>query len=297
MFDLKYHKASLIAVFLALGVGILVGSTMVGGNILVDQQKKMIDRLEEQFYVLREREKVLEEENRYRNQIIANYENYSQALLPLLVKDRLAGYKAAVVVSGDSDIPAGMLNTLSIAGVEVISKIVVLANMELDDSEMRKQFLDYYRLSDADRNTLRHYIATSVAAVIANKADISVVDMLQENDLVKFSGSSINAVDGVILLGGSNTLNRFFVQSFDQGLIDYLTSNNIKVFGVEKSEVNNSYMEYYRKNNISTVDNVDMSPGQISLIFAMEGEAGHYGIKPTAEKFMPSLPVDNITER
>jgi len=297
MFDLKYHIASLIAVFLALGVGILVGSTMVGGNILVDQQKKMIDRLEEQFYVLREREKVLEEENRYRNQIIANYENYSQALLPLLVKDRLAGYKAAVVVSGDSDIPAGMLNTLSIAGVEVISKIVVLANMELDDSEMRKQFLDYYRLSDADRNTLRHYIATSVAAVIANKADISVVDMLQENDLVKFSGSSINAVDGVILLGGSNTLNRFFVQSFDQGLIDYLTSNNIKVFGVEKSEVNNSYMEYYRKNNISTVDNVDMSPGQISLIFAMEGEAGHYGIKPTAEKFMPSLPVDNITER
>ncbi|HZJ84339.1 MAG TPA: copper transporter, partial [Syntrophomonadaceae bacterium] len=55
-----------------------------------------------------------------------------------------------------------------------------------------------------------------------------------------------------------------------------------------------SYIGHYQNYNITTIDNVDLSPGQISLILAMEGEPGHYGIKDTAQKFMPSLPVQSI---
>ncbi|NLB18723.1 MAG: copper transporter, partial [Syntrophomonadaceae bacterium] len=56
MIDIRYHIATLIAVFVALGVGILIGSTLVSGDVLVEQQKKMITQLETQFNVLRERE-------------------------------------------------------------------------------------------------------------------------------------------------------------------------------------------------------------------------------------------------
>jgi len=96
MIDIRYHIASLIGIFLALALGILIGNTIVGDNLLVDEQKKMIDRLEDQFYVLRERETKLVEESQYKDQVIANYENYSQALLPPLVNDRLTGYKVAI---------------------------------------------------------------------------------------------------------------------------------------------------------------------------------------------------------
>ena len=57
MIDLRYHIATIIALFLALAVGILIGSTIVGDDLLVEQQKKSIDRLEEQFLSLREQEK------------------------------------------------------------------------------------------------------------------------------------------------------------------------------------------------------------------------------------------------
>lgn len=40
MMDIRYHIATLIAIFLALGVGILVGSTVVGSDVLNDQQKR-----------------------------------------------------------------------------------------------------------------------------------------------------------------------------------------------------------------------------------------------------------------
>ena len=45
MIDIRYHIASIVAVFLALGLGVLIGSTIVGDDLLVDQQKKLLDRL------------------------------------------------------------------------------------------------------------------------------------------------------------------------------------------------------------------------------------------------------------
>lgn len=298
MIDLKYHITSIVAIFLALGLGVLIGSSIVGDNLLVDQQKKMIDRLEEQFYVLRDKEDKLVTDNEYKNSIISNYENYSQTVLPLVVEGKLQGYKTAVVVTGDGEMPAGMASALSTSGAEVVSQTVVLANMSLESPELRDRLISFYNLdSKTNRDTLRHYVAVSVAAILSGTKDPGLVSFLEQNNLVKFSGDTSIPVNGVILLGGANNLNSYFAESFDQGLISYFNDQGIKVYGVEESQVAYSYMSIYQKSNISTVDNIDLSPGQISLILAMEGEAGNYGIKPTAKKFMPSLPMDEAGER
>ncbi|MGS0764056.1 copper transporter [Syntrophomonas curvata] len=298
MIDLKYHITSIVAIFLALGLGVLIGSSIVGDNLLVDQQKKMIDRLEEQFYVLRDKEDKLEADNEYKTNIISNYENYSQTVLPLLVEGRLKGYKAAVVVTGDSEVPAGMANALSNSGAEVVSQIILLSNMNLESPELRSRLINFYNLDGkTSRDTLRHYVAVSVAAILNGIDEPGLVTFLEQNNLIKFSGNNRVPLNGVVLLGGANNLNSYFAESFDQGLVSYFNEKGIKVYGVEQSQVAYSYMSVYQNNNISTVDNIDLSPGQISLVLAMEGEAGDYGMKPTAKKFMPSLLVDNPGER
>ena len=263
--------------------------------MLFRSQKKSIDRLEEQFLSLREQEKILTEANIFQTNMLANYENYNQALLPVLVKDRLKEMNVAVVVSGGSDIPAGMLNSLSIAGATIVSKTVVLEEATLKNAELRSELIDYYQLDPAtESDALRYQIATSVAAVINNEADSDVVTFLQENGLVKFSGPNDNPVQALILVGGTEDENMFLASSFDQGLIAYCLERGVKVFGVETSQTAFSYMEEYQKNNISTVDNIDLSLGQIALVYAMEGEPGNYGIKPTAKRFMPSVPVESM---
>lgn len=295
MIDLRYHIASIIAIFFALAVGILIGSTIVGDDLLVDQQKKLIDSLEEQFYSLREQEKVLIEQNEYQTTMLANYENYSQALMPALVKDRLRGVNVAVVVTGGSDIPAGMLNSLSIAGASVVSKTVVLGEVGLKNADLRSKLIDYYKLDPgSEPDAIRYQLATSVASIISNQVDPALVSFLQDNGLVKFSGANTIPVQAVIIIGGAQDINMSYAASFDQGLITYLMNKNIKVLGVEQSQAAFSYMEEYIKNGISTVDNIDLSPGQIALIIAIEGEPGNYGTKPTAKRFMPTLPVESI---
>lgn len=291
MIDIRYHIASIVAVFVALGLGILIGSTIVGDNLLVDQQKKMIERLDEQFSVVKERETEMAAESEYKEQIIANYENYSQAVLPLTVDGRLEEYKVAIVITGDTELPAGMVNALSIAGAQVVSKTVLLSNMQLYD-ETAKKVAEFYGLEEnAGRGEMRQVIAQSVARVILNQGDSAVIEFLQQNGLVKFSGANDIPVDGVILVGGTNSFENFFASDFDQNLILGLSGAELRVFGVEGVNVNYSYMGIYQENNISTIDNIDRSPGQVSLVLAMEGESGDYGVKPTAKKFMPTIPV------
>lgn len=295
MIDIRYHIASIVAVFLALALGILIGSIIVGDNLIVEQQKKMISRLEQHFYDLRESEAVLNSENQRLNRIISNYENYSQTLMPVLVKGRLAGNQLGVIISGDNELPAGMINALSAAGAAIVSKTVVLSGLDLQDEEVRRKVIEFYGLEEEpDNDILRQHIARSVALVLQNNGDTATVEFLQNNKLIKFSGANKTPLAGIIILGGANDYGCCFVDSFDSSLIDEFSSQGIKVYGIEQYQAVYSYMEDYNKKNISTIDNVELSLGQISLVFAMAGEPGNYGMKATAKKLMPTLPVESF---
>ncbi|MGE5398103.1 MAG: copper transporter, partial [Chitinophagales bacterium] len=98
MVDIRYHIATLVGLFLALAVGILIGSTLVGSDVLVQQQKKMIARLEEQFSGLREQQEVIQNENQFLKSMNQHYEEYSQTVSPSIIKNRLVGWQGALVV-------------------------------------------------------------------------------------------------------------------------------------------------------------------------------------------------------
>lgn len=298
MIDLRYHIASLVAIFLALGLGVLIGSTIVGNDVMVEQQKKMIDRLEEQFNTLKEQENNLMAENQQSTKVISYYENFSKTFLPIIVKDRLNGYNVAVVVTGSDDIPAEMLNAFTTAGANVVSKTVVLPDINMNNTRVRNDLIKYYNLDKkATRDTLRKKVAGSVAAIINNQGDNNAFNYFQQHGLIKFSGAYNVPVNGVVIVGGSEDLAIYFPDSFDQSLIDTLTAAGIKVFGTESSKVKYSYITKYQQSNISTIDDINLSLGQISLILAMAGEPGDYGIKATAKKSMPTLPLDFLGGR
>ena len=293
MIDLKYHIVSIVAIFLALGMGILIGSSIVSNDVMVVQQQKIIDSLETQFSSLREHESTLLAEDVKKSKMINNYENFAQGMLAPIVEERLKGRNVAVVVSGTEVIPSGLLNTLTLSGANVNSQTLVLENINMKDSKLRQKLIAYY---GADANVtsdiLRQKVAESLGLLVNNKADPALSKFLSENNLIKISYTNNDSVDTVILIGGSDTLGQSFPEGFDSTLIKTLLQDGKQVIGVESSNVKLSYMKTYQKFNISTVDNINLSLGQISLVLAMVGEPGNYGTKSNATKFMPGLPVE-----
>lgn len=293
MIDLKYHIVSIVAIFLALGMGILIGSSIVSNDVMVVQQQKIIDSLEAQFSSLREHESTLLAEDVKKSKMINNYENFAQGMLAPIVEGRLKSRNVAVVVSGTEVIPSGLLNTLTLAGANVNSQTLVLENINMKDSKLRHKLIAYY---GADANVtsdiLRQKVAESLGLLVNNKVDPALSKFFSENNLIKISYTNNNSVDTVVLIGGSDTLGQSFPEGFDSTIIKTLLQEGKQVIGVESSNVKLSYMKSYQKFNISTVDNIDLSLGQISLVLAMAGEPGNYGTKSNATKFMPGLPVE-----
>ena len=288
MFDIRYHVATLVAIFIALGVGILIGSTLVGGDVMVEQQKKIISQLEAQFDDLRERESQMAQENAFMSNVSRNYEEFSRTFSVPLIKNRLNGYRVAIIVTGGQEIPAGMLNSLSLAGARVDSTTVVLPGIRLNDSGLLIRVCDYYQLDHSTPpDELRKMIALSAAGIVANGGDSEARTFLEDNNLVNFDGDYGGILDEVILIGGARDENLNYPASVDAWFIRSLQNYNKNILGCETSRVPISYMTTYQEFDISTIDDIDMTPGQIAMVRVLEGETGDYGVKSTAKKFMP----------
>ncbi|MGI6549207.1 MAG: copper transporter [Syntrophomonadales bacterium] len=295
MFDIRYHVATLVAIFIALGVGILIGSTLVGGDVMVEQQKKIISQLEAQFDDLRERESQMAQENAFMSNVSRNYEEFSRTFSVPLIKNRLNGYRVAIIVTGGQEIPAGMLNSLSLAGARVDSTTVVLPGIRLNDSGLLIRVCDYYQLDHSTPpDELRKMIALSAAGIVANGGDSEARTFLEDNNLVNFDGDYGGILDEVILIGGARDENLNYPASVDAWFIRSLQNYNKNILGCETSRVPISYMTTYQEFDISTIDDIDMTPGQIAMVRVLEGETGDYGVKSTAKKFMPSLPAEYL---
>lgn len=295
MFDIRYHVASLVAIFIALGVGILIGSTLVGGDVMIEQQQKMISQLEAQFDELRQRESEMAEENQFMGRLTRYYEEFSKAVSPPLIKNRLNGYRIAIIVTGGQEIPAGLLNSLTLAGARVDSTTVILPGIQLRDSELLIKVCDFYQLDHSTPpDELRKMAALSTAGIVVKGGDTEVRDFLEDNNLVRFDGDYGGDLNEVIILGGAEDERYNHPGSVDAWLIRSFQNYNKNVLGCETSRVAMSYIPTYQEFEISTVDDIDLTPGQISLIRAIEGEVGDYGIKDSARKFMPALPAEYL---
>ena len=134
MIDFRYHLVSIVAVFLALGLGLLVGATALqptalGGLIRLSQQeRKQIDS-------------ALATNRQLSRQIAAN-DQFAQSVAPQLLDQLLAGERVVVVEApgASGQVISGVDQALAQAGAAV-SGHVQLQNKFFDTSPSTEQQL------------------------------------------------------------------------------------------------------------------------------------------------------------
>ncbi len=292
--NLRYHIASLVAVFLALGLGILVGSTMLGNDALTKQQKQLADKLMVQMEQLRQKNEAIEARANALEMDNQKQKQFEKQVLPLLVRDRLSGYRLAIIETNSYGFPDDLISTLRLAGAEVTSITTILNGFYINgQKETLERRLGWSNLSNEQLTTR---LAGEIARGLVGD-NSKVLDILVDENLIKITGDYGVPLDGVIIIGGSQDRDMVRVQTLDLPLIDTLLQFKIPVYGVEETNVLYSYMPDYQKKRITTVDNIDTIPGQVALVVALTGKPGHYGVKTTAQKLLPELdeggkPVD-----
>ncbi|MGO0122873.1 copper transporter [Desulfothermobacter acidiphilus] len=284
--DLRYHIATLVALFLMLGLGILIGTSLIGNDALLRQQEQMATRLEKQLEELRQENmrvqklcEATESENR-------NLRKFAQEVLPYVVAGKLKGRQVAVVeVAGKA--PVGMIGALKTAGAVVEPVISLLDDYTSPSADLSvAQALGW---PTDNQGEVLSRLSQELGTSLATGQTPDFIELLASHGLVRVEGNYKTAVQAVVVVGGGNNEQR--LMRVDLPLINALVKDRLTVVGVEESSESGSSTRAYQGQKISTVDNVDRPEGQIALILALAGQPGQYGSKGSNRDILPAYPV------
>lgn len=288
LIDFKYHIASLVAVFLALGIGILIGSTMLGNDTLIEYQKQVTDRLETQLENLRQKNESLQASANSLQMDLNLQKDFNKKILPYLLDDRLEGTKLAILETNGYRFSGDLINVLEMAGAEVTS-VTSFMNFAGIKEDLARDLGWQEEQEEVEGERPQAFVASLVAQSLLS-GDMNKINPLVQHDLVRITGSYGEPLDAVIIVGGSQDEKNAHMEELDLPIIKFLQKNGLPVYGVEESTALYSYMEFYQSQRLpATVDNIDTVPGQLALVLAIDGQPGNYGIKNNAKRLLPEI--------
>jgi len=280
MFDLRYHVASLAAVFLALVIGILVGVGISSGGFVQKGERRIlndkIDELERSLDAARSRTGDLSRAQR----AAATYVEQSY---PVLMADRLARRRVALVFVGPVDaevrdlvermlVDAGAGTTLRMRAIRVPVDTDALDGL-LDG----RPALARFARPDATRELGRR-----LAQELVRGGKAPVWRLLSPQLVAERSGNEELPADAIVV-ARSVAPQQGPTSRLLRGFYEGLASSGVPAVGVETSQATATAVDAFDKASLSSVDFVDTGVGRLALALLLAGgRPGSYGLKPTA---------------
>ena len=288
--DFRYHVASLVAVFLALGIGIIIGGALLGNATL----EKELGQIQEDLARLRNDQRALTAEIERREADLRVYRQFGAAVVPALVKDRLLGKRVALVRTNpgtDARLARELAHLLEIAGCKVVSTTTFLRDPAELAPERLQALAAQLGIEGQETEILAEKVLRTAIDRIANgpvygeSPGKTIISYLSGAKVIEAGGDYTGMVDILIFLVGSADPTLDTGQRIEHVLLDAVTeTKGLLVAAVEPTTAARSSLTEYLKYPIIVVDNIDSAPGQTALVFALvRGKKGHYGVKDSGQ--------------
>jgi Copper transport outer membrane protein, MctB len=287
MFDLRYHVASLAAVFLALIIGILVG---VGISGPVDSAKTKF--LEEQVAKYqRQLDQTSTRKNADKREQQAALE-YIDETYPVLVRNRLRGKQVAVVYVGsyDGGTRSAVEGLLADSGAQVLRlrALKVPIDVRQLDASLRGQPAAAGLRGKKNVEELGRALGQELML----GGDTPLWDSLNDALVNEVDGTNKGPADGVVVVRTAEP-QRGATSRFLLGLYAGLGSVAVPAVGVEQTEAKYSATRAFAAANLSSVDDVETRIGRLATVLLLAGApSGQYGMKKSADDgALPAWPT------
>ena len=285
MLDFRYHALSLVAVFLALAIGIVLGVT-IGDSLVSDAERSLRSGLRTDV------ENAHADAAKAHSDLDARDRMLDQ-LYPQLVGGRLNGARVAVVSWGPlpNNVESGVRDAVSKSGGRIDSISAFDKPLSTLKSALGN---DTFAIDTADDASLKT-LGTELGRSILGGGEL--VKTLRTQSPDQFAGRFKHA-DAVVFYeapkptdgsdaDGVKERDDDRARTIETAMIDQLRKGTINVVGVEASNAEQSQIPRYKTLQISSSDSVDKSGGKIALVYALAGSKGAYGFKSTADQPLP----------
>jgi hypothetical protein len=281
-YSARYHATSLVAVFLSLAIGILIGAEF-GSDALTTTRKNLEHSLVGNLQDARSKADELGGE-------LGRSNEFADRVYPVLTRDRLQGKRVAIVALGGlpSEVSGAVEEALGptgarLVGVGVVREPVDVNGLAGDLSQTR--FFDLRTNPEA---------LTALGSGLGRQLVIGgTLPEVVRGHLFSRASGSFGALDGVIVVRNQpqdmGPAQRSTASQLESALLGGMAARRTPVVGVETSSTEPSSVSFFQSNALSSVDDVELTAGKLAMVFAMLGAEGSFGIKSSADRLLPDL--------
>lgn len=281
-YSARYHAASLAAVFLALAIGILIGSQW-GSDVLNSTREDLESSLTSDLNDARDEIGDLNQQQDWSNE-------FGNTVFPLLTEDRLRNRQVGLIGLGPlpNSVTDAVEAALAPTGADLVAVGAIRQPPAMNDLAAVLQDTRFRALED-NEEALAAYGRT-VGRQLVNGGRIL---NQTRSELMSQSSGQFNGLEGVIIYRADPEEDdpeaRETAEALDRAIIEGAASTRARLVGIEVVGTDPSTVGFFRDRNLTTIDNLDQPAGKVSLVYALNGAAGSFGVKDGAARILPEL--------
>ena len=220
---------------------------------------------------------------------LARERETAELLYPVVVDDRLAGMRVAIVALGalSPELSTDVEQALEPTGATLSEVAVVSVPPDVDDAVSA---LPGARAEALSRGEAFELAARRAGFALAEGGPR--FDEMRAAFLSSYSGQP-EATDAVILVRQLPTelegREAEDTERLEAGVVEGLRRAGVTMVGAERSDSDPSSIGAFNEHELSSVDSVDLLAGRVALVLALDGAEGVYGTKETADRLLPEL--------
>ncbi len=285
--NMKYYIVSIGAIFISLGIGILVGYNLNYDQELSKQQANVISDLDNKFDTLKETNDSLEKSLADLN------EDYDKAIAFIndnvnsLVANRLIDKNIGIISTNqDNDYTKDIENIITTANGNIAFDIVLKNNIfnEKKIEELSTKLnLEFKTTKD---------IIVYIEQALSESSASEKLKQLEDANMIKINilNENYQTYDSVVIAGGNNgKLGKEQYNKLDKILIETLKEKEKNIVGVQQTSAKFSYVDLYSNDKITSIDNIDEGVGKLSLVMVLQDSniEGKFGKLEGSDSIIP----------
>ena len=294
MIEYRIYLTGLVAVFLALGLGMLVGSALVGSPSS-ERQQRDLRTLQQNFAEFSQKYADLRTESENLKGRLQREDQAMRELIPSFVGGHLMGQRIAIVLCGELDDTAFVSQvavTIEKAGGKVTSTTRIGDDWLPSEDVARAGVVRAMGLEPNDAADASMTSAVGRAIGLGRDSPLRSASELATS--LRLDGDYSHPVDCVLVISGTRTPSRYDAAKVhltpESALLSGLRETQARVIAAEPDgDETLSTIPFISRSVPATVDNIDMASGQLSAVYALAGRDGRFGIKRSAERAIPDI--------
>jgi hypothetical protein len=226
---------------------------------------------------------------------LAAEREFSGAVAPAVVENRLQGNQIAIVAFGglDNALADDVRSALEPSGATLREIAVV---REPPDEGSIEDALPRHRQESREDHLSRAAKLTGQELVRGGAG----FDALRSAMFSRYSGDP-GGLDGIVIVrarpdemndrdaGDSNLIEDGMIDGMQNAFGDIPGAAKVVVVGAERTDTDPSSIGFFADHGAASVDNIDQLPGRVALVYALDGAEGEFGVKDTADALLPDL--------